>query len=97
MPDSIPSSVRRVVLAEVQRLVGRDFDALRDALKRIESQNSALIVMLNNHDKNHTKFLGALRVLLVRLGELLEHPDKRPEAIKTIQEFLDAIDYNPQS
>lgn len=85
---TLSETTLRVVQAEVQRLVGRDFDALHDILKRIETQNKVIIAQHNVAAKENEKHHTAVAKTLVALGAILEEPQHHTEVLSTIREFL---------
>ena len=91
MDNPLPKPTIRVIQAEVQRLVGRDFDTLVDLLKKVEAQNKVIIMQNNESARDLKKHHEAVARTLVAFTELLSHPDNNPPIINTIKEFLNYI------
>lgn len=91
MEKPLPKSTVRVVQAEVQRIVGKDFDRLVDLLKKIESQNQVLIIQNNAAARDLKKHHEAVARTLTSFAELLSLPDQHLPVINTIKEFLNYI------
>jgi hypothetical protein len=91
MDKPLPKSTLRVVQAEVQRLVGRDFNIITDLLKHIESQNKVIVMNHNAALREQQKHNEAVARTLAALSDLLSVPEHHSVVVATIKEFLNHI------
>lgn len=78
----------RIIREEVQRVVGKDLDDLKDTLKRIESQNKITITHLHNLRQENDALRELLKKLLAAFVECLSDPASQSEIDAILRDFL---------
>lgn len=84
----LPKPLLRVVQAEVQRIIGKDLDGIKDTMKRIEAQNCVIITQQNNRRIADEAFTSRFDKLIATLLTCHEEPTKLGEIQAVLRDFL---------
>ena len=87
--DTDKNKIQRIIREEVQRIIGKDLDGIKDLLKGIDAQNKVLIQAVNRCVKNQEKLIAGIQLCLIEAAKETEAL-KQNEApvISTLKEFL---------